>query len=120
MALSLLKNVFEVAHLIKVNGFQQSEDSSLNVHEQATFKDFGKVWYSAKSGANILSMSALVDAGAIVEYHPVPEDFFTVRPHGSENQYKFSRCFDKQNGICKGLYSLEFSLRHSQTGPLGA
>ncbi len=105
MALSLLKNVFEVAHPIKVNGFQQSEDSSLNVHEQATFKDFGKVWYSAKSGANILSMSALVDAGAIVEYHSVPEDFFTVRPHGSENQYKFSRCFDEQNGICKGLYS---------------
>jgi hypothetical protein len=39
MALSLLKNVFKVAHPIKVNGFS----SSLNVHEQATFKDFGKV-----------------------------------------------------------------------------
>ena len=57
---------------------------------EGEFGEFGTVFYSGDASANILSFGSQVDAGANVRYDHA-NDFFTLRPKGSKNVYRFGR-----------------------------
>jgi hypothetical protein len=53
-------------------------------------KDIGEVYYSPKAAANILSFTAMTDAGAEISYDET-NGRFTMRPKGSDNICSFCR-----------------------------
>jgi hypothetical protein len=53
-------------------------------------KDVGEVYYSPKAAANILSFTAMTDAGAEISYDE-KNGRFTMRPKGSDNICSFCR-----------------------------
>jgi Zinc knuckle len=85
----LLTDIETSSRPIVVNGVQ-ADAHGVRVNEEGILGDIGKVYYSENASANILSMSKLVDSGAIVKYDH-KRNRFTVQPKGSNNVYSFIR-----------------------------
>jgi hypothetical protein len=60
------------------------------VDTAGNFREFGTVYYSELSSANILSLASQVNAGADIDYDKVL-DRFTLTPAHSSNTYVFGR-----------------------------
>lgn len=86
---ALLTGIEKSKRQIHVNGVQ-ADAGGVQVDQEGTFIDIGKVYYSRNASANILSMSALVDAGAEIHYDQ-KENSFSLTPANSQNTYHFSR-----------------------------
>ena len=86
---ALLTGIEKSKRQIHVNGVQ-ADAGGVKVDQEGSFIDIGKVYYSRNASANILSMSALVDAGAEIHYDQ-KENSFSLTPANSQNTYHFSR-----------------------------
>ena len=85
----LLTEIAATKNPIVVSGVQTDADG-VRVSLEGKMGDIGTVYYSKNASANILSMSTLVDSGAIVKYNP-KANRFTVQPRGSSLIYSFCR-----------------------------
>ena len=85
----LLTEIAATKNPIVVSGVQTDEDG-VRVSLEGKMGDIGTVYYSKNASANILSMSTLVDSGAIVKYNP-KVNRFTVQLRGSSLIYSFCR-----------------------------
>jgi hypothetical protein len=77
----LLTEIAAKKNPIVVSGVQTDADG-VRVSLEGKMGDIGTVYYSKNASANILSMSTLVDSGAIVKCNP-KANRFTVQPRGS-------------------------------------
>ena len=85
------------ADTVWINAFNgvQNDASGVTVSIEGTSRNVGKVYYSDKASANILSMSAMVDSGAIVNYNQEANrftitdiySFFRMNVPGSEGKF---------------------------------
>ena len=85
----LLTEIAATKNPIVVSGVQTDADG-VRVSLEGKMGDIGTVYYSKNASANILSMSTLVDSGAIVKYNP-KVNRFTVQLRGSSLIYSFCR-----------------------------
>lgn len=70
----LLRNVRRSDKDVILNGVQSGVDG-VKINQEGDFEDVGKVYYSNKSTANILSYAVMVDQGNIVRYDEVNDRF---------------------------------------------
>ena len=85
----LLTNVRTSDRLVKMKGVE-NESNGVLVTEEGTFRDLGKVFYSNKASANILSFASQIDAGASITYNQ-DNDSFTMIPRSRQTIYTFGR-----------------------------
>jgi hypothetical protein len=85
----LLTSIGNSTREIHVKGVQ-ADAKGVTVNKEGTFIDLGRVYFNANASANILSMSALIDAGAKIRYDP-SRNAFSVTPSNSINTYHFAR-----------------------------
>ena len=85
----LLRNVRRSDKDVILNGVQSGVDG-VKINQEGDFEDVGKVYYSNKSTANILSYAVMVDQGNSVRYDEV-NDRFELRPVNSNKVYSFCR-----------------------------
>ena len=85
----LLTDIDTTKRSIHVNGVQ-ADAGGVKVHLDGQFIDIGRVYYNKNAAANILSMSAMVDSGADVQYDS-NSNTFLLKPANSGNTYKFTR-----------------------------
>ena len=62
----------------------------INICEEGEFRSLGKVYYSTKTAANILSYAVMVDSGNQISYHQ-PSDSFTLTFKGDKESFVFRR-----------------------------
>jgi hypothetical protein len=86
---NLLTDIGKSQKTIVLNGVQ-NDASGVTVSREGTFRNVGRVYYSDRASANILSMSAMVDSGAVVNYNQ-EANRFTMTPKGTTDIYSFSR-----------------------------
>jgi hypothetical protein len=85
----LLTSIESSRREIHVKGVQ-SDAKGVTVDKEGTFIDIRRVYYNANASANILSMSALIDAGAKIRCDS-SKNSFSVTPANSSNTYHFAR-----------------------------
>ena len=85
----LLSDIGKARRKVIMKGVQ-SGAQGVEITCEGTFQDCGRVFYSEKASANILSFACQVDSGAEIQYDS-DSDRFTMRPHGSCNIYSFQR-----------------------------
>ena len=68
----------------------QAEASGIKISQEGDFRTLGKVYYSPKTAANILSYAVMVDSGNKISYHQ-PSDTFTLTSKGDEETFTFKR-----------------------------
>jgi hypothetical protein len=85
----LLSNIRRAKRKVVMKGVQ-SAAQGVEITSEGTFQDCGRVYYSDKSSANILSFACQVDSGAKIHYI-TESDKFTMKPNGSRNTYTFQR-----------------------------
>ena len=62
----------------------------INICKEGEFRSLGKVYYSTKTAANILSYAVMVDSGNQISYHQ-PSDSFTLTSKGDKETFVFRR-----------------------------
>ena len=92
-------NVFCNADLIRNIGVAEKDITlqgvdagakGIHISEEGDFRSLGKVYYSEKTAANILSYAVMVDSGNNISYHQ-PSDSFTLTFKGDKETFVFRR-----------------------------
>ena len=86
---SLLSDIRASSKQITLNGVQ-SGASGINICEEGNFRKLGKVYFSTKTAANILSYATMIDNGNEISYSQ-STDTFTLTPKEGGEQFVFSR-----------------------------
>jgi hypothetical protein len=85
----LIENERKAEKVINMCGIQLGA-APVIVDTVGDFREFGTVYYSEHSSANILSFASQINAGADIDYDKVL-DRFTLTPAHSSNTYIFDR-----------------------------
>ena len=95
----LLGPIHDAVKPITIKGVQSSATGIL-VPKEGEFRDLGKVYYSSKASANILSFATQVDAVSTITYDAT-HDYFLMTPATGNTTYKFER---KHSGGSMGKF----------------
>lgn len=95
----MLQEILNTSDGISIAGIN---GNGLNISQKGRFDLFGEVWFSNKLNVNLLSHSALVDAGYVVCYRD-GQDYYTVQPPGSDDTFIFRR--EKGSGFYSTIFN---------------
>ena len=86
---NLLSKIGVSPSQITLNGVQ-SGAPGIKISQEGVFRELGKVYFSPKTSANILSYAVMIDNGNHISYSQT-SDSFTLSPKGGGEDFVFSR-----------------------------
>ena len=103
---NLLSNIVDACYPLIMRGVNKNAPSIM-LGKVGDFREFGKVYYSEKSSANILSFSNMRDLGCILSYDS-SADVFCLQLDKDSAIYEFKR--KVIHGHTKGYYTRRFKV----------
>ena len=89
---SLLSDIRASSKQITLNGVQ-SGASGINICEEGNFRKLGKVYFSTKTAANILSYATMIDNGNEISYSQSTDTFTLTPKEGGDDGEAFPKNF---------------------------